>query len=196
MSSSSGAGLSGIGSGLATSCTGVPNRSFRDPGKPSRHWRNLGSVSAIRVIRSDSDMHTLGYAFQTLDRSQGPSPMARPFSGTSTRRLTSMESANTCASGTGSEARTGRATKPSGPWRRKTKAGCCGSQGRMLMLCGGYYNYEKPETGRPGNGEADFRGKRRAPTVSGRRTSTIGAGMSWSSVSGGNRHDAGAGDGD
>ena len=149
-----GAGLSGIGSAwhLMHRC---PDRSFVI--LESRHAIG-GTWDLFRYpgIRSDSDMHTLGYAFKPWTEAKAIAD-GHPFSGTSTRRLTSTESANTCASGTGSEARTGQATMPPGPWEAEHEGGVRRIACRMLLLCGGYYNYENPN--RPTwNGEADFRG--------------------------------------
>ena len=58
-----GAGISGIGAACHLT-TRVSRPVVRDPRGPRRRWAARGTCSAIPGVRSDSDMHTLGYSFK------------------------------------------------------------------------------------------------------------------------------------
>ena len=149
-----GAGISGIGSAwhLMHRC---PNRSFVI--LESRHAIG-GTWDLFRYpgIRSDSDMHTLGYAFKPWTEAKaiadGPS-ILRYVNETADEH------------GIREHVRFGHRVR-SADWSSNDAVWTVEAEhegkvrriaGRMLLLCGGYYNYENPN--RPTwNGEADFRG--------------------------------------
>ena len=149
-----GAGLSGIGSAwhLMHRC---PDRSFVI--LESRHAIG-GTWDLFRYpgVRSDSDMHTLGYVFKpwTEARAIADGPSILRYVNETADEHGIHEHVRF-----GHRVRSADWSSNDATWNveaehegRVLRIAC-----RMLLLCGGYYNYENPN--RPTwNGEADFRG--------------------------------------
>ena len=140
-----GAGLSGIGAAYHLQAA-FPRRTYaileaRDAlGGTWDLFRYPG-------VRSDSDMHTLGYRFRPWtqdegDRRRAVDPPLRP-------RRPPPRPASTAhpLSATASSARPGRARTPAGPsTRARRTASRSGSRASFLFVCSGYYDYDGGHT--------------------------------------------------